>query len=172
MAILGVIHGVAEVIERSTIVFFDHVCHVIWKRKTAPWGSFRTPRRERLMADINIMGMLYESTAVVSVNGFLHLYQLVFLRNYFILELLKSFAIRTSIPLITEWFFTSVSLAIETRYQNMAVMAVWRRRWKKHILVAVVNAVPLALATSSNLIDVVHGSFNESSQVCKMPFAS
>ena len=172
MAILGVIHGVAEVIERSTIVFFDHVCHVIWKRKTAPWGSFRTPRRERLMADINIMGMLYESTAVVSVNGFLHLYQLVFLRNYFILELLKSFAIRTSIPLITEWFFTSVSLAIETRYQNMAVMAVWRRRWKKHILVAVVNAVPLALATSSNLIDVVHGRFNESSQVCKMPFAS
>ena len=54
----------------------------------------------------------------------------------------------------------------------MAVMAVWRRRWKKHILVAVVNAVPLALATSSNLIDVVHGRFNESSQVCKMPFAS
>ena len=86
-------------------------------------------------------------------------------------NLQKSFAIRTSIPLVTEWFFTSVSLAIEIRYQNMAVMAVWRRRWKKHILV-VVNAVPLALATSSNLIDVVHGHFNESNQVCKMPFAN
>ncbi|KAL9956499.1 hypothetical protein ACROYT_G037981 [Oculina patagonica] len=75
IAILGVIHGAAEVIEQSTMVVIDHICHVIWKRTSAPWGSFRTPRRERLMADIAIMSMLTESTAIVSVNGFLYLYQ-------------------------------------------------------------------------------------------------
>ena len=170
IAILGIIHGSAEVLERSTMVMFDHICHVIWKRTSAPWGSFRTPRRERLMADNAIMSMLYESTAIVAVNGFLHFYQLIYLQNDSPLKLLQSFAIRASVPLVIEWFFTSVSLAIETRYQNMAVMAVWRRRWKRHILVAAVNAVPLALWTSTNLIGVVHERFDETNQPCKMPF--
>ena len=170
IAILGIIHGSAEVIERSTMVMFDHICHVIWKRTSAPWGSFRTPRRERLMVDIAIMSMLYESTAIVAVNGFLYFYQLIYLQNDSPLKLLQSFAIRTSVPLVIEWFFTSVSLAIETRYQNMAVMAVWRRRWKRHIVLAVVNAVPLALWTSTNLIGVVHGRFHGTYQPCKMPF--
>ncbi|KAL9956471.1 hypothetical protein ACROYT_G037950 [Oculina patagonica] len=171
IAILGIIHGAAEVIERSTMVVIDHICHLIWKRKSAaPWGSFRTPRRERLMADIAIMSMLFESTAIVAVNGFLYLYQFIFLENQSFLKLLQSLAIHTSVQLAIEWFFTSVSLAIETRYQNMAVMAVWRRRWKRHILVAIVNAVPLAMWTCTNLIEVVHGRFNEANQPCKMPF--
>ena len=170
IAILGIIHGAAEVIERSIMVVIDHICHLIWKRTPAPWGSFRTPRRERLMADIAIMSMLSESTAIVSVNGFLYLYQFIYLQNGSLLKLLQSFAIHTSVPLVIEWFFTSVSLAIETRYQNMAVMAVWQRRWKRHILVALVTAVPLALWTSTNFIEVVHGRFNEANQPCKMPF--
>ena len=58
IAVLGIIHGATEVIERSTMVVIDHICHVIWKRTSAPWGSFRTPRCERLMADVAIMSML------------------------------------------------------------------------------------------------------------------
>ena len=170
IAILGIIHGAAEVIERSTMVVIDHICHRLWKRTSAPWGSFRTPRRERLMADIAIMSMLFESTAIVSVNGLLYLYQFVYLQNQSLKYLLQSFAIHTSVQLLIEWFFTSMSLMIETRYQNMAVMAVWRKQWKRHILVAVVNVVPLAMWTSTNLLQIVHGRFNEANQPCKMPF--
>ena len=133
MAVLGLIHGATEVIERSTMVLIDHICHVICKRTSAPWGSFGTPRRERLMADIAIMSMLFESSAIVSVNGLFYLYQYIYLRDDSLLKLLQSFAITTSIQLVIEWFFTSVSLAIETRYQNIAIMAVWQRRWKRHI---------------------------------------
>ena len=153
------------------MVVIDHIHHVIWKRTSAPWGSFRTPRRERLMADITIMSMLYESTAIVSVNGFLYLYQYIYLKDDSLLELLQSFAIATSVQLVIEWFFTSVSLAIETRYQNIAVMAVWRRRWKRHILVAIVNAVPLAMWISTNLLVILHERFEKSSyQPYRMPF--
>ena len=60
-----------------------------------------------------------------------------------------------------EWFFTSVSLAIETRYQNMAVMAVWRRRWKRHISVAIVTAVSGGIWASANLLVLVHERFKE-----------
>ena len=170
IAILGIVHGFAEVIERSTMVFIDHIFHAIWKKKSVPWGNFRTPRRERLMADVAIISMLYESAGIVSVNGGLYLYQLIYLRSSSLLKLLQEFAFRTSVQLVIEWFFTSVSLAIETHYQNMAVMAVWRKRWKRHFLVGVVNAVPLALWTSNYLIEIVNGRFNEADQPCKMPF--
>ena len=171
IALLGIIHGAAEVIERSTMVFIDHICHQLVKRSSAPWGSFRTPRRERLMADITIMSMMFESAAIVSVNGFLYLYQYVYLTNKPLLTLLQRFAIHTSVQLVIEWFFTSVSLAIETRYQNIAVMAVWQKRWKRHILVAIVSAFPIAIWTDANLLIIVHGRFHELlTQTCKMPF--
>ena len=172
MAVLGLIHGAAEVIERSTMVLIDHICHVICKRTSAPWGSFRTPRRERLMADIAIMNMLYESSAIVSVNGLLYLYRYIYLQDESLLELLQSFAIATSVQLVIEWFFTSVSLAIETHYQNIAVMAVWQRRWKRHILMAVVATMSSALWISANLLDMAHERFEEpSNQPCELPFA-
>ena len=171
IAILGITHGFVEVIERSAMVFIDHICHSIWKRTAAPWGSFRTPRGERLMADITIMSMLFESTAIVSVNGCLYLYKFNFLQNTSLLEVLEPFALTTCLQLVIEWFFTSVSLAIETHYQNMAVMAVWRRRWKRHTSVALTTSVLIALWTSTLLLIIVHGRFNESSnQPCKMPF--
>ena len=105
--IIGIIHGAAEVIERSTMVLIDHICYVLWKRKSAPWGSFRTPRRERLMADIAIMSMLSESTAIVSVNGFIFLYKFLCLRENSLLGALQLFTKRTLFQLVIEWFFTS-----------------------------------------------------------------
>ena len=171
IAVLGIIYGAVEVLERSTMVFIDHICHVILKRQLAPWGTFRTPRRERLMADITILGMLCESTAIVSVNGLLYLYQFIYSQNISLLKLLQEFAIHTSVPLVIEWFFTGVSLAIETHFQNIAVMAVWRKRWKRHILVAITNLVPLVIWTTANLWEVVRGRFDKSKDhPCKMPF--
>ena len=75
--LIGVIHGVAEVVERSTsiIVLINYIYHQLYERKRLPWGSFRTSRRERLATDIAIMRMLYEANAVISVNGFLHLHE-------------------------------------------------------------------------------------------------
>ena len=170
IATIGIIHGSVEVIERSTIVFIDHICHMIWKRSTTPWGHFRTPRRERLMADIVIISMLYEAAAIVSVNSAWFLYQWVYIEGDFSLHLFVRFALRTSIALMIEWLFSSVSLAIVTRYQNMAAMAVWRKRWKRHLLVALVNTVPLALWTSKYISQIISERFDGPNQAGKMPF--
>ena len=113
------------------------------------------------MAEIAIMSMLYESTAVVSVNGFLYLYQFMYLEDDSLLELLQSFGITTSDQLVIECFFTSVSLAIETRYQNIAVMAVWRTRWKRHFLVATTTFAVLASWSTRYLLPFVQDRFNK-----------
>ena len=170
IAAIGIIHGSAEVFERSAIVFIDHICHMIWKRSSAPWGYFRTPRRERLMADIVITSMLYEAAAIVSVNSVWFLYQWVYIEGDFPLHVFVEFALRTSIALVIEWFFSSVSLAIVTRYQNMAAMAVWRKTWKRHILVALVNTVPLAFWTCKYVLEIISERFDDPKQSCKMPF--
>ena len=133
---------------------------MLWRRKSASWGTFRTPRRERLMADIAIMSMLSESTAIVSVNGFIFLYKFLCLRENSLLGALQLFVKSTSFQLVIEWFFTSVSLAIETRYQNLAVMAVWQKRWKRHLLVAIVNVVPLTIYTSEYLLELITNQQN------------
>ena len=172
IAILGIIHGAAEVVERSTIVVTDHVCHSLRTRKASPWGSFRTPRRERLTADVAIMSMLYESTAIVSVNGSFYMHKLIFLENTSVTSMIKEFALSTSVMLVIEWFFISVSLAIETRYQNMAVMAVWRCQWKRHTLVAILNVLFIGVWVIVNLLEVVQGHFvGEPLKKCKMPFS-
>ncbi|XP_015779977.1 PREDICTED: uncharacterized protein LOC107357851 [Acropora digitifera] len=170
IATIGIIHGSVEVIERSAMVFIDHICNMIWKRSSAPWGHFRTPRRERLMADIVIISMLYEAAAIVCVNSVWFLYQWVYIEGDFPLHLFVKFGLKTSIALVIEWFFSSVSLTIVTRYQNMAAMAVWRRRWKRHILVALVNTVPLAIWLSRHSLEIISERFNDSKQSCKMPF--
>ena len=174
VALIGVIHGTAEVIERSTMVVIDHICHQIWKRRKARCGDFRSPRRERLAADIAILSMLLEASAIISVSGFLHVYHHFYMSNNSALQLFQSFAITTSVPLGIEWFFTAVSLAIETRYQNMPVMAVWRRRWKKHIVVAIINTVVISAWLSSGLTVVaIKGRFSGASKdFCQMPFQS
>ena len=117
------------------------------------------------------MSMLFESSAVISVNGFLHLHEYFYTDNETPLQLLQSFAITTSVPLVIEWFFTSVSIAIETRYQNRAVIAVWRRQWKRHVTVAVINALPIVVWSSTNLLIAVQARFPDIKDHCEMPFS-
>ena len=173
MVYLGIIHGIAEVIERSTVVVIDHICQRILKRSTFAWGSFRTPRTERMTADIAIMSMLYESTAIVSVNGFFHLYQFIYVKDISLLAVLGSFSESTVILLAIEWIFTSLSLAIEVRYQIMAVVAVWSKHWRRHTMVAVINVFPIALWAATDLLDVIHAQSQKPLHQfpCKMPFS-
>ena len=172
VVVIGVIHGIAEVIERSTMVLIDHFYNQVLEKRRIPLGGFRTPRKERLGADICIMSMLYESSAVISVNGFLYLYQYFYTSDNSPLQILQSFAITTSVPLVIEWFFTSVSIAIETRYQNMPIMAVWRKQWRRHIIVAVVNIVIISVWSSYSILTVVEEPFKDIFQHhCEMPFS-
>lgn len=171
VVVIGVIHGIAEVIERSTMVFMDHLCHQVLEKRRVPWGGFRTPRRERLAADIAIMSMFYESIAIISVNGFLYFYEHFYASDDPPLQLLQSFAISTSVPLAIEWFFTSLSITIETRYQNMPIMAVWQKAWKRHILVAVINSVVITIWASTYLFIAIKETLTDQKhRNCDMPF--
>ena len=124
-------------------------------------GLFAPPAvRDSWLILLSCMIMLSESTAIVSVNRFIYLHKFLCLRENSLLQLLQLFAKSTSFQLVIEWFFTSVSLAIETRYQNLTVMAVWQKRWKRHLSVAIVNVVPLTIDTSEYLLELITNQQN------------
>ena len=145
VALIGVVHGFAEVFDRSIMAFIDHIVHQVLEKRQIAWGGFRTPRRERLAADLTIMSMLSESSAVITVNIFLRLYQYFYTCDNSPLKLVQFFAMTTSVPLGIEWFFTRVSIAIETRYKYLPVVAVWRKRWKRHLAVLLINLVMVCM---------------------------
>ena len=86
-------------------------------------------------------------------------------------QLLQSFAITTTVPLVIEWFFTCLSIAIEARYQNRPIMAVWGSQWKMHLTVAIVNTLPIAAWSSLNLLTAIEGRFPTVKDYSEMPFA-
>ena len=43
VALIGVMHAFAEVIERSIIVLVDYVYHQLYEGTRLSWGRFRTP---------------------------------------------------------------------------------------------------------------------------------
>ena len=81
VALIRVIHGIAEVFDRSIMAFIDHIVHQVLEKRQTPWRGFRTPRLERLAADLSIMGMLSESSAIITVNIFLHSYHHFYTNN-------------------------------------------------------------------------------------------
>ena len=107
------------------------------------------------------MSMLYEASAVISVSGFLHLHEYFYTDGKTVPQLLQSFVIAAAVPLVIEWFFTILSIAIETRYQNRPIMAVWPRQWKGYLIVAIVTALTIAIWTSTSLLIAVQGRFPE-----------
>ena len=142
----------------------------ICERERITWGSYRTPRRERLATDIAIMSMLYEASAIISVNGFLHLHEYFYTYNKTCLQIIQSFVITTSVPLTIEWFFSGMSIAIETHYQNRPIFAVLRKQWKRHIIVAIINALPIAVWSSTSLLTAIQSQFKDMKDYCEMPF--
>ena len=109
------------------------------------------------------MSVVYEASAVISANGFLYLYQYYYEVDRPPLELMLSFAVTALVPLAIEWFFTSVSLAIETCYLNISVIAVWRKRWR-HILVAIVKSVAITVWTATSLLIAIEGRFSNTAK--------
>ena len=82
----------------------------------------------------------------------------------------QSFVITTAVPLTIEWFFSGMSIAIETHYQNRPVFAVWRKQWKRHLIVAIINALLIAVWSSTSLLIAIQSQFDDIKNYCEMPF--
>ena len=82
----------------------------------------------------------------------------------------QSFVITTAVPLTIEWFFSGMSIATETHYQNIPVFAVRRKQWKRHLIVAIMNALLIAVWSSTSLLIASKSQFDGIKNYCEMQF--
>ena len=171
IAALAAIHGLVEVIERSTMALRDHIHNQIFERRLASCGSFRTPRSERLHTDIVILSMLQESISIVAVNGFVLVFRMVYSSHADYSQELKTWLIKTVLQLGIEWFFTCISFAIATHFQNMPIRRVWKSKWHLHLAVNVIMATGIFFPLTGYLYSLMDTTFNDfRKQECSIPF--
>ena len=157
--LLSFAHGAIDLLERLTIVVRDYIWYFIYKKlqwcneeTTLSADRFRSPRSMRFIADMSIQMILGESTALIAAVGFIQLYNFMYHDGdpsssnvYFV----KQFFIRVSIALSIDFVFNSFSLWLQMSYLNVAVVRVWRKKWRKHLLIAfILTAVTLCYFTT------------------------
>ena len=76
IAVLGVIQGAVEVIETKHHKLHCSYLSCALEKKISSLGKSTHSLPRETNADITMLGMLCESTAIVSVNGVLYLYQI------------------------------------------------------------------------------------------------
>ena len=165
--ILSFAHGAIDLLERLTIVIRDYVWYFIYKKLKRDGrelilkaNQFRSPRSMRFVADMSIQMILGESTSLIAAVGFLQLYNVMY-NGRDTLSGINEFLIRVSIALSIDFAFNSLSFWLQMSYLNIAVVRVWRKKWRKHMLIGFIVTALTMLYFTSRLLSIV--SANNSS---------
>ncbi|XP_078374655.1 uncharacterized protein LOC144658174 [Oculina patagonica] len=159
--LLSFAHGAVDLLERLTIVMRDYLWYLIYKKLKRDTdaeamlsaGKFRTPRSMRLIADMSIQMILGESTALIATTGFFQLYNFMYPTETLLsknsIYFINHFFIRVFIALSIDFFFNSFSFWLQMSYLNIAVVRVWKKKWRKHMVVAfIVTTVTISFFAS------------------------
>lgn len=180
--LLSFAHGAIDLLERLTIVIRDYFWYFVYKKLKRDSGQiilranqFRSPRSMRFVADMSIQMILCESTSLIAAVGFIQLYNFMYNRNDASSTSITQFFIRVSIAISIDFFFNSFSFWLQMSYLNIAVVRVWRKKWRKHMLVAsILTAMTLCYFTS-RLFAVVKANSASGVRIddisCKGPFS-
>ena len=182
---LSFAHGAADLLERVTIVLRDYFWYFIYKKLKRDGretfiaaNKFRTPRSMRFIADMSIQIILGESTALIAAVGFIQLFKFMYspeTSSSSNVQFVTQFFFRVSIALSIDFFFNSFSFWLQMSYLNVAVVRVWKKKWRKHMLVAfILTALTLcyftthlfAVVEAKNTAGAKEPAFN-----CTRPFA-
>jgi len=156
---LSFVHGVVDLLERLTIVVRDYLWYFIYRKlkrnadaeAMLSADKFRTPRSMRFIADMSIQMILGESTALIAAVGAIQLYGFMYNNNslsFSDMHLIADFFIRVSIALSIDFVFNSFSFWLQMSYLNIAVVRVWKKKWRKRMLVGfILTSVTLCYFT-------------------------
>ena len=176
--LLSLVHGAIDLLERLTIVIRDYLWYFIYKKlkqcgveTTLNAARFRTPRSMRLVADVSIQMILGESTSLIAAVGFIQLYKFMY-SDGSPQSPFDQFFIRVSIALSIDFVFNSFSLWLQMSYLNVAVARVWRKKWRKHMLIGLIITIVTLCYFTTHLFAVVEDRNISKAKVfnCMGPF--
>ena len=169
--LLSIVHALIGLVEKLSVVLRDHFC--IWfykrilKRENDLYsfvGLFRTPRTQRLIADLVICNVIHEVTALIYTNAFIQLYALQVglgseRKKINMYKVLEDFFIRISAAVFSEFVITVFGIFILTWYMNIPVVRVWKKKWRNFLTVNLFICSILAIYITHYMTGVVAGKY-------------
>ena len=175
--ILSFAHGAIDLLERLTIVIRDYVWYFIYKklkrdkRETIlKANQFRSPRSMRFVADMSIQMILGESTSLIAAVGVIQLYNFLYKGKDTSSEITEFFK-RVSIALSIDFAFNSLSFWLQMSYMNVAVVRVWRKKWRKHMFIAFILITVTMFYFSGDFFVLVRAKNGSKATNCTEPFS-
>jgi len=165
--LLCVIHSTIGLCEKLVISFYQPFskwfCTEVLKRNgNSIHDPTKTPRSQRLMADIFICNMISDTNAVIYTNAFVQLYALQVggdkIDKY---ELLKDFSLRTIVAIIIEYVFSAFGIFIFTWFKNIPIIRVWRKKWKTILALHLFIGGNMVLYSTQYLTIIVAGQYGD-----------
>lgn len=178
--LLSFVHGAVDLIERLTIVIRDYLWYFVYKKlkrdvTILSADKFRSPRSMRFIADMSVQMILGESTACIAAVGFIQLYSFMYNDVTPSFPEMAQFFVRVSIALSIDFVFNSFSFWLQMSYLNIAVVRVWKKKWRKHMLIGLILTTVTMCYFTTHLFAVVkdkHSSGSKTSQFnCTGPFS-
>ncbi|KAJ7358889.1 hypothetical protein OS493_020727 [Desmophyllum pertusum] len=186
--LLSFVHGFVDLIERLTIVVRDYLWYFIYKKllkrdtdaeAILSADKFRTPRSMRFIADMSIQMILGESTALIAAVGFTQMYDFMYNNNnspsFTDMQLVANFFTRVSIALSIDLMFNSFSFWLQMSYLNVAVVQVWKKKWRKHMVVGLILTTVTMCYFTTHLFAIVKYQHSSGAAVrhfnCTGPFS-
>ncbi|KAK3754249.1 hypothetical protein QZH41_020150 [Actinostola sp. cb2023] len=163
---LGIAHAAIDLVERVTITMRDHIWEYLYRiigRQRQSTPKYRSLRSRRFIADVTIQIMLQEATALISSLGFMTVYQALYSREkpFIDYEIIGEFFKRATVGLFIDLLFNTISLLIQTRVMNIAVIRVWKRKWHCHIVINTLLVSISVIYFSEYLLHIVQDKYGK-----------
>ena len=175
--LLSFAHGAIDLLERLTIVIRDYIWYFIYKKLKRDGrelilkaDQFRSPRSMRFVADMSIQMILGESTSLIAAVGVIQLYNFLYNGKDTSSEITEFFK-RVSIALSIDFAFNSLSFWLQMSYMNVAVVRVWRKKWRKHMFIAFILITVTMFYFSGDFFVLVRAKNGSKATNCTEPFS-
>ena len=183
---LGICHAVIDLLERLTITMRDYLWQSIFRRLVRCNRSqerrfsaryARTPRSMRFVADVSIQLLLTEPTALVTAVGFIQVYTFMYpdISNPSVPDLVWGFFERCATGLAIDVVFNTLSVWLQVRVFNIAVLKVWNsKNWRAHFIASMVITLMSMLYFTEYLFAIIRTKIHPHRVAfnCSLPFTS
>ena len=182
---LGIGHAGIDLLERLTITMRDYMWQSIFRllvrcnRSQATRFSARhtrTPRSMRFVADVSIQLLLTEPTALVTAVGFIQVYKFMFpdISNPSVPDLVWGFFERCATGLAIDVVFNTLSVWLQVRVFNIAVLKVWNsKNWRFHFIANIIFTLMSMLYFTEYLFAIIRTKIHPHRVAfnCSLPFS-
>ena len=116
----------------------------------------------RFVADMNIQMILGESTSLIAAVGFFQIYKFIY-NGQKALSVITEFFTRVAIAISIDFGFNSLSFWLQMSYMNVAIDRVWKKSWRKHMVIAFIVTAMTMLYFAGRLLPIVSAKSSSNS---------